>query len=220
MPDALKPTDVAKRYRLDLSAMALDVAKTVSYRPGRQLQQGEDADYNPEIKKTGTPDMHNNFAVGDLLTPGARGKQPVSKLGTPVFADVILFRDGEDETTGVQLVWVLCTVDQPKNIAKTQILGKDGSDKEYMSEGDYNVTLRGAISRTFESNYPREEMERLIQLLKEKKSLNVTSKYLMQFGIYMLAVEGYTFSQEAGKQNLQRFEIRCSSDRPLILKEA
>jgi hypothetical protein len=67
--------------------------------------------------------------------------------------------------------------------------------------------------------YPKEMVKRLIKLCKVKEPLKVTSEYLLMFDIHELVIEDYKFSQEEGKQNVQKFELSCSSDVPLILKK-
>lgn len=222
MPDQLKPVELVSRYRFVLNAFGLQFVKTQIYRPGEQLQAPENEDsslkYTVQHTDKGQPNMSNNRATGDLLRPGGTG-QPISPLGTPVWSDLILHKQETDIEEGVQLIWCLTEVQQTKNIVKTPIQGKNGTVKEYISAGDYQVTLRGAITRTFKSNYPLEEMRRFLDLLKDNRALKVVSPYLLQYEIHELVVEDYKMGQEEGKQNMQRFEIRCLSDDPLLLKD-
>lgn len=143
-------------------------------------------------------------------------KPPISIMGTPVFADAILDVDGVGR---LQLLWVLFDVQQTHNIIETQPLGRDGTVKEYINEGDFQVTIRGAFSDTFKVSYPKAMVESLIKLCRSKKPLKVTSPYLQMFGIYNLVVKSYRMGQEQGKQNTQWYEVTCSSDVPVELSQ-
>ncbi|MGN7787421.1 DUF6046 domain-containing protein [Niabella sp. 22666] len=152
---------------------------------------------------------HTDRGVYNMHTGDS--EPPVSVLGTPVFADA-KFKNADGE---LHLLWVLFDVQMTKNIIKTQPLGRDGTVKEYINDGDYSITIRGAFTDTFKVSYPKAFAENMIKLLKSKKPLEVTSKYLQMFGIYNLVVEDYRMGQQEGRQNIQWFEITCSSDETL-----
>ena len=224
MPDQLKPAELVSRYRFVLGAFGLEYVRTQVYQPGKEIKakdNSSDSSLQYETRNTdkGEPNMHTGYSRGEGISPVKTGQQAISPLGTPVWSDLILHKQESTEIEGVQLTWCLISVQQTKNIVKTAIQGRNGTVKEYISDGDYQVTLRGAIARTFMSNYPLEEMRQFLQLLKDNRALKVVSPYLLQFDIHELVVEDFTMAQEEGKQNMQRFEIRCLSDDPLLLKD-
>ncbi|MBS1641543.1 MAG: hypothetical protein JSR11_03610 [Bacteroidetes bacterium] len=204
-------------FKFVLNSFGLKNVKATEYKAGSSLDsKNSDVGSNFSYQDKGVPNMHTG-----ATTP------PTSVLGTPVFADVILSKTTKiDYSYGsevvkkeVHLMWALLDVSQTKNIVKTAIQGRDGTVKEYISDGDYMVTIRGAFSSTFKLTYPKELVANLIKLCKEKTALDVTSEYLLMFGIHQLVIDSYKFSQEEGKQNIQKFELQCSSDVPLILKK-
>ncbi|MGQ0737666.1 MAG: DUF6046 domain-containing protein [Bacteroidota bacterium] len=218
MPEQLKPAEIISRYRFVLSAFGLEHVKAQLYKPGKELKAREsDSSFTTTGTDKGEPNMHSGFSLG--RSPIRTGQQPISPLGTPVFSDVILYKQDQYEERGLQLTMCLVEVEQSKNIVKTTIQGRNGTVKEYISDGDYIISLKGAISRTFKSNYPKEEMIQFLELLKQNKALKVTSEYLLMFGVYELVVDSYKFGQESGRVNMQKFEINCSSDMPLLLKK-
>lgn len=220
MPEQLKPAELVSRYRFVLSAFGLQYVRTQIYIPGAPLDgKEEQSSYTVQHTDKGKPNMHTGYSRGQGLMPIKTGQQAISPLGTPVWSDVILHQQEKTEGEGVQLIWCLLGVQQSKNIVKTAIQGRNGTVKEYISDGDYQVTLRGAIARTFKSQYPLEEMRQFLQLLKDNRSLKVVSPFLLQFDIHELVVESYNMAQQEGKQNMQRFEINCLSDDPLLLKD-
>lgn len=223
MPDQLKPAELISRYRFVLSAFGLQYVRTQLYQPGREMQVKDSStdsslQYDTRYTDKGEANMHTGYSRGEGIRPVKTGQQAISPLGTPVWSDVILHQQNKSEIEGVQLTWCLTTVQQTKNIVKTAIQGRNGTVKEYISDGDYQVTLRGAIARTFQSNYPLEEMRQFLQLLKDNQALKVVSPFLLLYDIHELVVEDYTMGQEEGKQNMQRFEIKCLSNDPLLLK--
>lgn len=112
---------------------------------------------------------------------------------------------------------VLVDIQMTKIIVTTPINGRNGTVKEYYSDGDYLVSLRGALVNLNGTNYPYNEFRLLNELLKAKVSLKVTSEFLSLFPIYNLAVTDYTFPQEEGLTNTQLFQINGLSDIPLEL---
>ena len=81
----------------------------------------------PDNTDTSQPNMHTNRTVGALLKPGPTGK-PVSPLGTPIWSDLILHKQGVSPDDGVQLTNCVITVSQTKSMVTTKIVaGKQGS---------------------------------------------------------------------------------------------
>ncbi len=159
-----------------------------------------------------------NVGVASLAsTPD--GQPLISALGTPVFGDIRLksYQDSDDD---VLLTTVLIDVVQEKNIVTTAIAARDYTVKEFISEGDFQITLRGALVSEYADLYPSEEVRKLFFLLKKKYSLYVVSEYLRQFNIYNFIITNYSFPQKEGFQNMQLFEISAISDDPLDLIES
>lgn len=107
---------------------------------------------------------------------------------------------------------VLISVSQSKNIAKTPILGRNGTIKEYISEGDYYIDIRGMIVTEHPLQYPREQVSLLNELLSLPKAIPVASDFLNIFGIDTIAVEYFMISEKLGSRNEVPFEIQAVSD--------
>ena len=146
----------------------------------------------PTGQETTTPDKQLQF----------RDKQLV--FGAVQFTDI----DGAE----MVISSILMDVNQDRNIIVTNIQGRDGSVKEYISNGDYNVMLRGAIVQVDANSYPGTEVERLHNILKQKFSIPVVSGFLNQFGIRNLTIQSFSFPQKEGFNDTQLFEIRAVSD--------
>lgn len=158
--------------------------------------------------------------------PSNKGDLPQYKsmLGTAVFSDLEI-----DETVNgvppINIPTALFTVSQRKNIVTTPIQGRDGTVKEYISMGDYQVTIRGVLAGK-NGIYPRNSnvstvgqntLDDLKKALVLNKQLKVNSWYLRQFDIYYLVITDFDFPQVEGQYSTQAFSITALSDMPFEL---
>lgn len=153
-----------------------------------------------------------------------------SLYGTPYASDIEFqagkYINSEGQTIeyqGILLYDMIMVVNQTKNIVKTPVQGRAGSFKEYISDGDFNVTITGKLSPPDKESvyiYPEDAMNTLIELCKVQDSIAVVCKYLQRFSIYNLVIESYDLPQTEGSHTIQAFTLNCLSDEPveLILK--
>lgn len=148
-----------------------------------------------------------------------------SYLGTPVLSNLVFAAGSyqlKGETInfeGLRIDTILMTVNQVKNIVKTPVAGRNGSVKEYISDGDFVIGLQGAIvNETGGSAYPRESMQILMDLLRAPVALQFTSNFLDFLGTFDLVVTDYNIPQIKGQRNMQVFQVNCLSDNPLELQ--
>jgi|ADGO01.1.fsa_nt_gi hypothetical protein len=158
-----------------------------------------------------------------------------SYLGTPVYSPLEFLRTSGtsldnslnvggsigDNDVLLRVDTVLITVNQVKNIVKTPIAGRNGTVKEYISDGDFIIDIRGAIVSEYPLVFPRFQVDLLIELLSLQKQIPVACEFLSFFGIdketpgvASIVVESYTVSQKLGSRNEVPFEIQAISDLP------
>lgn len=148
-----------------------------------------------------------------------------SALGTPVIIDLLFqsvtytdFNKNRQVTTDeLRLQTVLCTVSRPSIINKTQIQGKNGTVKEYISKDDYAVTINGIIVGE-NGQYPQTEALALQRMADAPVPIPVVSRFLNAFEIYNIVVVDYSMPQTAGGISKQEFTLICISDEPLELQ--
>lgn len=141
-----------------------------------------------------------------------------SLLGTPIFSYITLTDPNSRQDT-ITVYSCLMEVTMDRNIVVTNIQGRNGSVKEYISDSDYNVVIRGAIVSGFNNVYPVGPIELLTKkLLTLNTSLEVVSPFLSHFDIHNLVVTGYAFPQREGYNDMQVFEIRALSDDPVNIR--
>lgn len=155
---------------------------------------------------------------------GADQDKPLykSKLGTPVMADITFpaFEYTIDQVVyqvpEVKLYTMVLVVDSQKNIVKTPIQGLNGTIKEYISDSDDVVVMKGRINGK-NGVHPFQEVKDLHKLLMAPVAVKVISKWLQNLDIDTLVVESAHIPQEEGGYSYQSFEITFSTDFPIEL---
>jgi hypothetical protein len=142
----------------------------------------------------------------------------------PIYSD-ITFNSGsytdqnnltqEFEELNIELV--LVTVMNTKNIIETTLQGRNGTVKEYISDGDYQIKITGILYGSGMNNYPQEDVQKLHNICLAPQSINVTSSFLKMFNIEDIVIKSYSIEQQEGVRNSQPFTLNCVSDVPLIL---
>jgi hypothetical protein len=164
--------------------------------------------------------------------PGAVQIDPAlykSSLGTSVWADLTFgdkvnlennkWTDNNGKVQSFNPVTyysLLVTVSQAKKIIKTEIQGRNGTVKEYIGMDDYSVDVSGIICGP-NGHYPIDEVRDLKKMLDAPIPLVITSWYLQNLDIDMLAVDNYELPQDEGGYSYQQFTIKLISDDPVEL---
>jgi len=157
-------------------------------------------------------------------------KEATSYLGTPIFDRVILDPKNTDLIEGrldpdtnldagaIILNDVITTVTQSKVIVKTAINGRNGTVKECIGLGDYQISIRGYLTSRNPNEYPVEDMIKLKRFGDLDKQIVVASNILGEFRITSMVIESYTIDQEAGFRNRVPFILNCVSDQDEEIK--
>jgi len=135
-------------------------------------------------------------------------------VGVPTLTSLVLKKaDGQE----LKLKECICMVTMEKNIVQTALQGRNGTIKEYVSDGDYQVEIAAAISSECDA-YPELELKNLMSFLTSNDSLLVgDDTFLSLFGITNLIVKSYGFGQET-HSNRQTFNVCCLSDTAYEIK--
>lgn len=127
-----------------------------------------------------------------------------------------------------------CTyqVSQTKNIVTTVLQGFNGTVKEYVSDGDFQISIDGQLSGVYDpitdsfrsaSHYPAEYVQDLVAALKIPSAIPISNQILSGiFGINFVVVTNFAFQRNTAGMNFQRFTLDLISDRPIeiVLSEA
>jgi hypothetical protein len=146
-----------------------------------------------------------------------------SFLGTPVYADISFkgqsYTDANGKTKTIQdlsIETVIITVNQHKNIVRTPVQGRDGTVKEYIGMGDFDITIQGILASS-NNVYPTADVQTLQAIVNAPIPIAVTSRWLNQMGVFNIVVDSYSFPQTEGGYSQQAFSINAISDMPVQL---
>lgn len=160
-----------------------------------------------ELASSELEQRSSNF---DLEPSAIAQSNKTSYLGTPVFGDITLRNDN----ASIELITVLATVGMSKNIVKTPMQGVNGTIKEYISDGDYDVDIQGVLVSNSDLR-PDDKIKTLQGLCTVASSLEIESSFLQLFDIYNVVVESFRFLPQKGFWNMMPFELKCVSDHPI-----
>ena len=107
---------------------------------------------------------------------------------------------------------VLFEIVQEKHIVKTSIVGRNGTIKEYCSDGDYQINIKGMLTSNANDVYPSNEVTALLDFLRAPVDIVATSDILQLFGITNIVVDSYRFDSIEGNRSVVPFEITCLSE--------
>jgi hypothetical protein len=149
-----------------------------------------------------------------------------SPLGTPVyddvsfpagqyvnlFGDIIAFEE-------VRLQNVLIVANRAKRVIKTPVQGRDGTIKEYISAGDYIITVSGQLNS--ESNtFPELELQNLNAIMDANAALSVVSSFLNDgLNVGHIVIESDSYKQVRGSRNSIDISFQAVSDVSIDLEE-
>jgi hypothetical protein len=112
----------------------------------------------------------------------------------------------------ITLPIVLIEVSQQKHIVTTDITGRNGSIKEYVSDGDYVINIKGTLTSGANDVYPENELKALLDFLKAPVDIVATSDVLHFIGITNIVVTDYRFEAVEGNRSIVPFEINALSE--------
>lgn len=104
-------------------------------------------------------------------------------------------------------------VSSKNNIILTQVQGRDYSRKEYVSGGDYEISISGKITSKYPDVYPEAEVSKFLKLMQFKGVIECDNTILRQFKIERLIVLNYSFPTSSCR-NIQPYNLSCIAVEP------
>lgn len=161
----------------------------------------------------------------DALTTGDLNRG-YSDFGLPTF-DILTFNqlnytslDNKSISINqLDLGIALIDINQSKNIVTTAIQGRNGTIKEYVSDGDYIMNIKGVLVGFGQDVYPEDDVRQLRDFLNAPVSIQVSSTILNRWNITDIVVSNFTIRQEEGQRNVVPFEINALSETPFEIKK-
>lgn len=157
-----------------------------------------------------------------------------SYLGTPVFSNLEIpagqYEDDEGviiNFEGVRLDTVLFDIVLEKNIVRTPINGRNGTVKQFISLGDYQINVQGLINGgsnerlevfDYRNQVPEEQIRKLNAIFKVPQEIEVISEFLDFFDISTVVIQGGGIAQKEGSRDTLFLNVGMLSDTPIELK--
>lgn len=147
---------------------------------------------------------YNDFTNEYVETPNILPYNQPSGQVTP---------DTNDSIIGLFLDGVIIDATVLKNIVKTEMIGMNGSVKEYINIGDIQIVIRGFVATKTANQYPYDLAAMVKSYASAPVPLIVTSQYLNEvLGVSEIVVESCQMAQQEGMRNVQYFQWNCVSN--------
>lgn len=155
-----------------------------------------------------------------------------SLLGNPVFDTVTFYGNGTDgqityydmanqktiTISKLRLDIAMLTVTKNVVVVKTPIAGRNGTVKQYINLGDYDVVINGIFTSEISDTRPDLLIRQLHDITNSTAEVNVASNFLNLFGIQSLVFERAEFPMNEDGRDVQHFELTCVSETPFAIK--
>lgn len=109
----------------------------------------------------------------------------------------------------------VCAISRARNIVTTQMVGMDGTVKEYVNEGDYQINILVGVVAVRDGvivdEYPEEGLRELRAFFDEKAAIDVHSAFLEIFDIRHVVIKSFSVSQDTAS-NYQSVSVSALSD--------
>lgn len=151
----------------------------------------------------------------------ARQKNYTDSIVGNVVADYLFLSAAVTEKTGgeagprVEFVDLgpRVQVSSKNNIVLTPVQGRDYTRKEFISGGDYEISVEGRITSKYPDVYPEAEVSKFLRLMQHKGVLECGNTILRQFRITRLIVLSYSLGA-SDCRNVQPYTLQCVAVEP------
>lgn len=118
----------------------------------------------------------------------------------------------------------IVSVTQEKHIVRTTLVGLNGTIKEYICDGDFDISITVGIVAVdaggqIVDEYPKKGVRKVKEFLSENKAVEVSSVFLSIFGIDRMVVTRFSLKQETAS-NRQTIDVRALSDEDYVIKSS
>lgn len=214
-----------KNYNLQIGYAAFVAASVATQivRPAlykfKPLQQPEQTDYKLnggyEHIPSAKPSGESTISLAEEKWQGASDYW----LGRNVLTDLVI---KVPEKGVLTIPDVTINVSKQKEIVKTALVGRAGTVKEYITDGDYQLEMSIGVVAVDENNeiidqYPEQAMSTLREIFEEDQSLEASSKFLEVFGINKIVITGFSAKQMT-YANRQVVDVSALSDDDYIIQ--
>lgn len=132
----------------------------------------------------------------------------------PVWLPLVL-QKVEGISSDLLLRNAIVTLSQHRKIVTTDVQGMDGTVKEYINNGDYELTVQGTLAVPG-YNFPKDAINELRAYMEARVPIPIVSSYLNSMNIYDIVITEWSL-QWAGYINAVPYKFTALSDMPIEL---
>jgi len=136
-----------------------------------------------------------------------------SKLGTPIYDRYVILTDVVKDTN-LLIEHIIINTKKSRTIVKTPIYGRDDTIKEFITNGDVEITMRGGFFGTTPNNRNTEDIVTLKTLSSIGRSIEISNTFLNDIGVNNIVIESINLSESDKYANAIFYEINALSDSP------
>lgn len=138
--------------------------------------------------------------------------------GRYVLTELTLRKENDDK---LMINDAMVSLSREKHIVRTTLVGLDGTIKEYICNGDYDISIAVGIvaveNGQIVDEYPEEGIRRVREFLDENKAVEVSSLFFDIFDIPRMVVTRFSVRQDT-QSNRQTIDIKALSDDDYTIK--
>lgn len=153
-----------------------------------------------------------NAIYDDLEQSGFDAKNQFK--GLPIYMPLLL--EKVDNTDDLLLESAIIEINRTKNIVTTNVQGRDTSIKEFINNGDFQISVSGLICN-HTASYPIGDVRTFHKFLEAKTSIGVIHEVMNLLGIYELVITDYDLPATP-YPNVQPYSFNAISEEPIELK--
>ena len=135
-----------------------------------------------------------------------------------VLTEIVLRR--EDGRT-LKINDATVNISREKHIVRTQLVGLNGTIKEYICDGDFSIGLTVGIVAVRDGvivdEYPEEGIRQVREFLDENRAVDVSSTFFDLFGINRMVISRFSLNQDT-HSNRQTIDTKALSDEDYVIK--
>lgn len=138
------------------------------------------------------------------------------RLGGIIYSNVIL--DGTSATGGITINDCLVGISNSKNVVTTPISGRNGTIKEYINRGDYQINISGMIMSNIDNVFPVDRVRKFIRICEKEEAISFSNAFANHYNITSVVVIDYKLAEKQAVRNGVPFSLSLISDDPIEIK--
>ena len=119
----------------------------------------------------------------------------------------------ENKNYSILLDTVLIDVERTRHIVKNEVIGIQGTFKEFINSGDHSITITGTIAGENRYVYDGTALVDLVTICNIEDSIDISNDYLSSvWGIHSIVIESFSLAQSPKFSNIILYTLNCISD--------